>query len=877
MSEAPMTAPEPVRLADYVPPAFFVDEVELDVRLAPAATQVRSRLSLRRNPQGSGPLFLNGERLKPLGFRLDGRLLEPDEYELDGRGLTLKRPPDAFVFESEVEIDPQANTALEGLYMSGGRFCTQCEAEGFRKITFFPDRPDVLARYTVRIEADRAWPRLLANGNLVEHGELEGGRHWAVWRDPFPKPCYLFAMVAGELDELADSFTTLNGRRIDLRIYVDPGQAPRAAYAMDALKRSMRWDEEAYGREYDLDLFMIVAVRDFNFGAMENKGLNIFNSSLLLADPATATDVDYERIESVIAHEYFHNWTGDRITCRDWFQLCVKEGLTVFRDQGFSADQRGQAVQRIKDVKALRARQFPEDAGPLAHPVRPAAYVEINNFYTATVYEKGAEIIRMLKTLVGPETFRRGMDLYFETFDGQAVTVEDFLSAFERASGRDLSRFFRWYGQAGTPEIRLESAWDPATGALDLRLAQTTPPTPGEADKASLVAPIRLGLLDEEGRPQAFRAPGADQPVQETVLVLDGAEAEVRLEGVKRAPVISALRGFSAPVKLCTDAPLEHRFVRLAADPDLFNRWEAGQSLARDLILERASGQPDVEGERAFARALGRAVSDQSVDRAFKALLLQPPGEQDLALAMSPADPEAIHQAREALRRTVAAELRTSLEALHEELESADGFSPDAESAGRRALRNAALELLAAVGAPADAVRAERHFETAGNMTDAMAALNALVFLGGPACEQALAAFYMRWRHEPLVVDKWFAAQARSPAPDAAGRVLGLTLHPAYDLKTPNRMRALVQVFSQQNPARFHDPSGEGYRFLADQILAVDKVNPTTAARLIDPLGGWRRYKPELGALMRRELERILGAPGVSRNVTELAAKALEA
>ena len=872
-----MSAPAPVRLADYVPPAFLVDEVELDVRLAPTAAKVRSRLHLRRNPKGSGPLFLNGEGLKPLGFKLDGRLLEPGDYALTEQGLTLQGAPDAFVFESEVEIDPQANTLLEGLYMSGGRFCTQCEAEGFRRITFFPDRPDVLAKYTVRIEADRAFPRLLANGNRVEQGELEGGRHYAVWRDPFPKPSYLFAMVAGELDELADSFTTVSGRKIDLCIYVDPGQSPRAVYAMDALKRSMRWDEEAYGREYDLDLFMIVAVRDFNFGAMENKGLNIFNSSLLLADPATATDLDYERIESVIAHEYFHNWTGNRVTCRDWFQLCVKEGLTVFRDQGFSADQRGEAVQRIKDVKALRARQFPEDAGPLAHPVRPDAYVEINNFYTATVYEKGSELIRMLKTLLGAETFRRGMDLYFETFDGQAVTVEDFLSSFARASGRDLSSFFRWYGQAGTPEIRIESEWDEAVGVLALRLSQTTAPTPGQPDKASLVFPIRLGLLDEEGRPQAFRAPGDDQPVHETVLVLDQGEAEVRLEGVERAPVISALRGFSAPVKLSTDAPSEHRFVRLAGDPDLFNRWEAGQSLARDLILARACGQPDAEGERAFARALGRAVSDQSVDRAFKALLLLPPGEQDLALAMRPADPQAIHEAREALRRTVAEELRASLEALHEELESQDGFSPDAGSAGRRALRNAALELLAATRAPEDAARAGRHFEAAGNMTDAMAALNALVFIGGPASEQALAAFYARWRHEPLVVDKWFSAQARSAGPDAVGRVIGLTLHPAYDLKTPNRMRALVQTFSQGNPARFHDPSGQGYRFLADQILAVDKVNPTTAARLVEPLGGWRRYKPELGVLMRKELERILATPGVSRNVVELAAKALEA
>jgi aminopeptidase N len=873
--------PEPVRLADYAPPAFLVDEVDLDFRLDPRATRVRARLQLRRNPkgpeQGSAPLFLNGERLKPLSFAIDGRPLGEGDYRLDDLGLTIDSPPDAFVFESEVEIDPQSNTALEGLYMSAGRFCTQCEAEGFRKITFFPDRPDVLARYTVRIEADRGWPRLLSNGNLMDSGELAGGSRYAVWRDPFPKPCYLFALVAGELDELADSFTTMSGRRIDLKIYVDPGQAPRAEYAMDALKRSMKWDEEAYGREYDLDLFMIVAVRDFNFGAMENKGLNIFNSSLLLADPATATDLDYERIEAVIAHEYFHNWTGDRITCRDWFQLCVKEGLTVFRDQGFSADQRGAAVQRIKDVKTLRTRQFPEDDGPLAHPVRPDSYVEINNFYTATVYEKGSEIIRMLKTLLGEETFRRGMDVYFDRFDGQAVTVEDFLSAFESVSGRDLSDFFRWYGQAGTPEIRLECEWDEAKKTVDLRLSQTTCPTPGQPEKAPLVAPLRLGLLDEDGRPQRFKAPGSDEAVDEAVLVLDRSEASFRLEGVERAPVLSALRGFSVPAKLSTDAPLEHRFVRLAADPDLFNRWEAGQNLARDLMLERASGQPDEAGERAWARAVGRALSDQSADEAFKALLLSPPGEQDLALVMSPADPQAIHEAREALRLTLALELREELERLHEALGEGDGgFSPDAASAGRRALRNAALDLLAVAGAPDDTARAQRHFERAGNMTDAIAGLSALVRIGGETCERALSDFYARWKGEPLVVDKWFAAQARAPAPDTLGRVIALTAHPAFDLKNPNRMRALIQVFSQQNPARFHDPSGAGYRFLADQILAVDAVNPMTAARLIEPLGGWRRYRPKLGALMREQLERITAAPGVSKNVLELAAKALE-
>ncbi|MCA6268398.1 aminopeptidase N, partial [Phenylobacterium sp.] len=509
--------PAPIRLADYTPPAFLVDEVHLDFDLKPEATRVRARLSLRRNGAAGAPLKLDGERLKTLSVAVDGRVLGPGEFTADDHSLTIPGVPDAFALETEVEINPAANKALEGLYMSGGRFCTQCEAEGFRTLTWYPDRPDVLARFTVRMTADDAWPRLLSNGNLVETGRGPDGRRYAVWNDPFPKPCYLFALVAGELDELVDSFVTASGRKVELKIYVDPGMSARAAYAMDALKRSMRWDEEAFGREYDLDLFMIVAVRDFNFGAMENKGLNIFNSSLLLADPETATDLDYERIESVVAHEYFHNWTGNRITCRDWFQLCLKEGLTVFRDQSFSADMRGEAVQRIKDVKALRARQFAEDQGPLAHPVRPSSYLKIDNFYTATIYEKGAEVIRMLKALIGAEAFRKGMDLYFERWDGCATTVEAFIACFAEVSGQDLSAFFAWYEQAGTPRVRLASRWTPETGELEITLTQRTPATPGQADKRALPVPVRLGLLDAEGRTMAFTRDGEAQ--DETLVV----------------------------------------------------------------------------------------------------------------------------------------------------------------------------------------------------------------------------------------------------------------------------------------------------------------------------------------------------------------------
>ena len=868
--------PQPVRLAEYRPPAFLVDEVHLDFQLEPGATRVKARLAMRRNGDHAEPLVLDGVRLKPISVAIDGNALGGNAYVVDDEHLKIADAPDAFSLETEVEIDPAGNAALEGLYISGGRFCTQCEAEGFRKITRFPDRPDVLARYTVRIEADEArFPRLLSNGNRLEGSSLAGGRHYALWSDPFPKPCYLFALVAGELDELADSLVTMSGRTVELRIYVDPGMASRALYAMDALKRAMKWDEDVFGREYDLDLFMIVAVRDFNFGAMENKGLNIFNSALLLADPETATDADYANIESVIAHEYFHNWTGDRITCRDWFQLCLKEGLTVFRDQSFSADQRGHAVERIADVRVLRARQFPEDAGPLAHPVRPSAYVKIDNFYTATIYEKGAEVIRMLKAIIGDDAFRAGMDLYFERWDGHATTVEAFIQCFAETSGRDLSDFFAWYEQAGTPEVRIAQAYDEAAQTLDLTIDQSIAPTPGQSNKRAATIPIAIGLLDEDGRPQSFQAPGAAGAAEEATIVIDQAHTLVRLERVPRRPVLSALRRFSAPVRLTTDSEARDRYILMAADPDLFNRWEAGQELARDLILARAAGAPDEVGEERFAAAMGRSLSDQSADPAFKALTLMLPGENDLAMAQTPADPQALHAAREALRTRLAVHLGDLLRRLHGGLQDAGDFSPDSASAGRRALRNGALDLLAADPHAENRERALGHFRAAANMTDAMGGLAALMLMGGPAFEAALAEFYERWKHEPLVVDKWFALQARCPDEGALGRVLGLTAHPAFDLKTPARMRAVVQTFAAANPARFHDPSGAGYRFLADQILAVDAFNPSTAARMVENLGGWRRYRPDLAALMRAELERIAAHTGLSKNAYEQASRAL--
>ena len=861
--------PQPTRLSDYRPPAFAIDTVRLEFSLDPSATRVKATLGIRRT--GEGPLVLDGARLKTVSVALDGRALGAGDYALTDAALTLADTPDAFTLETVVEIDPAANTALEGLYLSGGRFCTQCEPEGFRTITWFLDRPDVLSRYHVRIEADAAYAHLLSNGNKLSEGSLEGGRHFAEWEDPFPKPAYLFALVAGELDVLEDAFTTMSGREVALRIFVDPGMSARAEYAMDSLKRAVRWDETAYGREYDLDLFMIVAVRDFNFGAMENKGLNIFNSSLLLADPETATDADYERIESVVAHEYFHNWTGDRITCRDWFQLCLKEGFTVYRDQGFSADMRGHAVQRIKDVRLLRARQFPEDDGPLAHPVRPASYLKIDNFYTATIYEKGAELIGVLRALVGEDAFKRGCDLYFNRFDGQAVTMEDFVSCFAEVSGLDLSAHFRWYEQPGTPELKIEALYDEAKQELALTLTQT-----GRAGAAPRPIPVKLGLLDGEGLPQLFSPSGANAPVDETTLILDQASMSVTLSGVERLPVLSALRGFSAPVKLVTDEPQKDAFVRMAADPDLFNRWEAGQALARDLILRRAAGSPDEVAEERYAEALGRSLSDPTADHAFKAVSLPLPSENELAQAVRPVDPQALHDAREALRGRLAVHLGPDLRALHTELQDAGEFSADAAAAGRRALRNAALDLMVADGTADSADRASLHLRAALNMTDAMGGLNALSLIGGDAFDGAVADFYERWKGEPQVIDKWFSVQARSPAEDALGRVLGLTLHPAFDAKNPNRFRALVQGFSSGNPLRFHSPDGAGHRFLADQILSADAYNPLTASRLIEPLGQWARYTPELAQSMKAQLARIAAHPGVSKNSFELASRALE-
>ncbi|HTM79661.1 aminopeptidase N [Asticcacaulis sp.] len=874
--------PQPIQLSDYKAPDFLIPATELDVDLAPEATRVRARLTITRNPASLGaanaPLVLMGERLKLISVAING---QPVEYTTTDETLTIANVPDSFTLETEVEINPLNNKTLEGLYMSSGRYCTQCEAEGFRKITYYLDRPDSLSKYRVRIEAPKAgFPHLLSNGNLLEKGDLPEDKHYALWEDPFFKPCYLFALVAGELDVLEDSTATASGRTVELKIYVDTGMRDRAAYAMDALKRSMKWDEEVYGREYDLDLFMIVAVRDFNFGAMENKGLNVFNASLLLADPTTATDQDYERIESVIAHEYFHNWSGNRVTCRDWFQLCLKEGLTVFRDQGFSADQRGHAVARIKDVRALRARQFPEDSGPLAHPVRPSSYVKIDNFYTATIYEKGAEIVGMLKTIVGPAVYRQALDHYFATNDGTAATLEDFLASFHAVTAgnpqlrADLTGMMDWYTQAGTPQVRISQHYDAAAKTLTLNFAQATAPTPGQPEKKPLPIPIRLAVLDENGAPQS----PFDADQDSWLFTLRGVQEEMVIRNIEKPPVLSALRHFSAPVTLHLDEPQSHAFARFKGDSDPFNRWEAAQGLARAIMLDEI---PDDNLIDAFAQALEATLLDASLDNAFKALIMGLPTEADLAQSQSPIDPAFLHSNRKRFKAALSLRLHDTLTGLYKSLATAETFSPDAASAGQRALRNALLDLMLAGhnrGAEnaASVNLAFRHFETATNMTDMVGGLVALMHVQDRPYKDALDAFYARFKNEPLVIDKWFALQAGCPHPDTLARVRKLSQHPDFDAKTPNRWRALVQGFAN-NQSVFHAPDGGGYAFLVEQILAVDAFNPMTAARLVEPLSRYRFYAQPYQENMRQALQMITAAPKLSKNVLELATKALAA
>ncbi len=862
-----------IRLADYRPPDYRIDEIALDFDLAPRDTIVRARSKVRRVASGPVPLRLDGVRLNLVSIAIDGAPLDPSAYALDEEGLTIHAPPAAFTLDVETKIAPADNTQLEGLYQSGGRFCTQCEPEGFRTITYFLDRPDVLARYRVRMTADKsACPTLLANGNPIEAGDLEGGRHYAVWDDPHPKPSYLFALVAGAFDSIEDRFTTKSGREVRLQIHVDPGEARRASYAMDALKRSMKWDEDVFGREYDLDVFNIVAVRDFNFGAMENKGLNIFNAAYVLADPETATDLDYEGIESVVAHEYFHNWTGDRITCRDWFQLCLKEGLTVFRDQEFSADQRSRPVQRIKDVKRLRGRQFAEDGGPLAHPVRPNAYVKIDNFYTATVYEKGAEVIRMLKAYVGEDAFARGMQLYFDRCDGTAATVEDFISCFAEASGKDLSVFAQWYEQAGTPHLEVQGAYDAGTRTYEMRVTQKTPPTPGQPNKRPLPITLRVGFISKDGALLAARLPGQPAAREEHRLVLEGESATFRFEGVARPPIPSVLRGFSAPVILNAHQGVEDRLAQMAHDPDPFTRWEAGQAIARDLILALAAGQPGV-GEEALAAALARELDRAQEDPAFAALALRMPDLADLIQLAPQPDPDRLYEARVRVRRAIALKSRARLEAIAS-APSETPFSPSADAAGRRALKTAAFDLLAALGPEAETVLSAA-FDRAANMTESIAALEALGASGAASFDAALDKFYARWRETPLVVDKWFIAQSAAPRPDALARAEALRRHADFELRNPNRVRALAMAFASRNLRAFHAKDGSGYQFLGKIIRDVDPLNPALSSRMLTAFESWRRFDAERRGHAERELRALLDIPSLSKNAREMIERTL--
>ena len=869
--------PRTVRLQDYRPPDHLVERVDLRFDIRADHTRVRARLTLRRNPRGrrGAPLVLHGEALDLRGLWLDGRPLAASRYRQDEGGLTLHRFPGRAVLEVETWLRPQDNTALEGLYVSGPILCTQCEAEGFRRITFYPDRPDVLAPFTTQIIADRdRHPVLLSNGNRIGAGELPGGRHWVQWADPFPKPSYLFALVAGDLACLEDRYTTASGRRVRLRLYSEPRDIEQCRFAMAALKRAMRWDEERFGLEYDLDVYMIVAVSSFNMGAMENKGLNIFNTACILAGPETATDADHERVESVIGHEYFHNWTGNRVTCRDWFQLSLKEGLTVFRDQEFTADLHSRAVKRIDDVRNLRAVQFPEDAGPMAHPVRPRSYMEINNFYTATVYEKGAELVRMLQTLAGREGFRAGLRRYLARHDGRAATVEDFLAAMAQANHLDLRQFKRWYDYAGTPVVRARGRYQASTRRYWLTLEQSCPPTPGQRRKPPLHIPVAVGLLDPDGRELPLRLAGEPRPRGTTrVLELRRRRQRFCFEDVPAPPVPSLLRGFSAPVRLETDAGPEQLAFLLARDPDPFNRWEAGQRLALGLILDAVAGRADPARETAFLEALETFLETAAEDPAYAAEVLTLPGETYIGEQMEIIDVEGVHAAREALRRRLAGRLAAALNGLYRRLgENRPGF--DHQAAARRRLKNLCLDYLV-TGDPPRPALAWRQFRTATNMTDAYAALACLARLDCEEREAALAAFHRRWRDHPLVVDKWFAVQAASPLPDTLDRVRALLGHPDFRLTEPNRVRALLGSFAHRNPVRFHAADGAGYRLVADQVIALDRVNPQVAARLAGALTRWRRYDPGRARRMRAELERLRAQPRLSRDLQEIVAKSL--
>ncbi|MEW5421364.1 aminopeptidase N [Amorphus sp. 3PC139-8] len=871
-----------IRLEDYHPTDYLIDTVHLDFQLDPSRTRVLATLALtpRQDTIAGTPLVLDGDALTFVAATLDGAPLADDAFVATPDSFTLKRPP-AKPFELTIEtvVDPTGNSALMGLFRSNGTYCTQCEPEGFRRITYFLDRPDVLAVYTTRLEGPRAEvPVLLSNGNPIESGTVGGDRHFVVWHDPYPKPSYLFAAVAGDLAHISDTFVTASGRKVDLRIYVEKGKEDRCHWAMDSLKRSMRWDEVRFGREYDLDIFMIVAVSDFNMGAMENKGLNIFNDKYILADPSTATDTDYAGIESVIAHEYFHNWTGDRITCRDWFQLCLKEGLTVYRDQEFTSDERSRPVKRIADVRTLKAHQFPEDAGPLAHPVRPETYREINNFYTATVYEKGAEIVRMLATRLGEDGFRAGMDLYFERHDGEAATIEDFLACFADATGTALDDMMLWYRQSGTPTVTSSGHWDPENHRFTLTLSQQTPPTPGQSEKTPLPIPIRFGLVGPNGDDMEIeRVEGAE--VSGDVLLLTEAEQTIVFHGLGARPIPSLLRGFSAPVRLVRQDGRDDQLFLLAHDRDPFNRWNAAQSLAMDHLTAATAAVRDGKQPQAdpdLFRALQTVATNERLEPAYRALALQLPSESDIFREIgTDVDPAAISAARRAFRADMGAALAPTFRSLYDSLADDTPYQPDPVSAGRRALRAVALDYLAAAGLDSVEELAKHHFDSARNMTDRLAALSTLAMNGMPSAEDAFDAYAVMFKGDALAMDKWLTMQAMIPSDDTLDRVRRLMDHSAFSIANPNRIRALIGAFATGNAVGFHRADGAGYHFLASIVMELDSKNPQVAARLLASFRSWRSLEPGRRAAARTELERVAARSGLSTDTSDIVSRML--
>ena len=876
--------PRPILLKDYKPPGYLVSHVRLDVSLHPTRTQVRARSKVRPNPAVAKPgaLRLDGELMELESVRIDGRELGAKAYRKTERELIIADvPAGEFDLDITTTCNPEANKALTGLYRSKGIYCTQCEAQGFRRITYFPDRPDVLATYEVRIEADRnETPVLLSNGNPAERGTSDGGkRHYAVWRDPHPKPSYLFALVGGNLASFASDFTTASGRKVDLRIYVEPGKEDRCAWAMDCLKRSMRWDEERFGREYDLDVFNIVAVSDFNMGAMENKGLNIFNDGLVLASPETATDSSFLGIERVIAHEYFHNWTGNRITCRDWFQLCLKEGLTVFRDQEFGADVRSATEQRINEVRGLKAAQFPEDAGPLAHPVRPDRYIEINNFYTATVYQKGAEVVRMIQTLLGRDGFRKGMDLYFERHDGEAATVEEFVACFEETSGKSLKQFMTWYAQAGTPELVCELTYDAKAKVAELSIEQMLAPTPGQAKKKPLHMPLRLGLIGEDGRDLELRLASGER-ITNGLVELTKRTEKLRFRDVPARPVPSLLRQFSAPVNLTINRPdADLRFL-MTHDSDLFNRWQAAQDYATRVLIKavaaRRAGKPSALPTD-FIEALAATLGDDRLEPAYRAQFLMLPSENDLARVIAHnVDPLAIHQARKVLRKSIGTRLHEAFARVYRGMEVKGPYSPAPGPAGRRALRIVALGYMARRGRADDVARVAAHFKASRNLTDEIAALSMLSEMKSPERAAAFDRFYQRWKDDHLVIDHWFAYQAVAPLPSALATVKKLTRHPLFSMQNPNKVRSLISTFAFANPVGFNRPDGAGYDYIGDRVLEIDAFNPQIAARLLSSFRSWKALEPERRRVAKRTLQRIAKTKPLSPDVFEIVSKMLE-